>query len=158
MARKNVARKNTPVTAYRDEIFNVDGPLVYFIGTPTNDLVKVGYTTVSFRSRFGRLAAQSPVAVMALGALRFSTVEGARRAEDAIHVMLTKGGRHSHGEWYRLPISGIRSIAGYFQNLGVTYVDASPVVSSVQEADMSEKDAYLASLAEPGTYRATVSW
>lgn len=149
MARKNVARKNNRVTAYQDEIFRVAGPVVYFVGTTANELVKVGHTNSGFRTRFGRLAAQSPVPLMALGVLLFSSADGAKKAEAAIQTMLTNGGRHSHGEWYRLPSDGVQAIVKHFRKLGIIYMGATGAFSVVQETDLTARELYFASLAAP---------
>lgn len=149
MARKDVVRKNNRVTSYQDAIFQSEGPVVYFVGTTANDLVKVGHTVAGFRQRFARIASQSPVPILALGILMFTTGDASQKAEAAIQIMLTKGNRHSHGEWYRLPISGIQSIANHFAKLGVRVVLSDCAGSVVQETCESEQEIYFKSLVAP---------
>src|SRR5687768_5553527 len=113
MAREKVSRRKHHVTAYRDDIFALDGAVVYFVGTSANALVKVGRST-EFRTRFMRMASQSPVPLQVYGLLLFDEDHQARKAEKAIHTMLTHAGRHSHGEWFRIPMESVTKLAKHF--------------------------------------------
>jgi len=141
MAKVIVSRRNNRVTALSDPIFNVVGSVVYFVGTPANDLVKIGVTD-NFRDRFTHMASASPVSLAVYGLLTFKDRPSARKAEKAIHTLLTRGNRHSHGEWFRLPVDGLQPLVSRFSHLGVPFIQCTVASVVLDRADMPRDETY----------------
>jgi hypothetical protein len=75
---------------------HLDAPgWVYFIRSPINGLVKIGYTASHPRGRFRRLAATCPVALEPM-ALRRGSLETERLYHARFAALW------SHGEWFRI--------------------------------------------------------
>lgn len=147
MARGNVSRRKNPASNYRGAIFSCDDPVVYFVGNTANDLVKIGRST-EFRMRFMRMASQSPVPLIVYGVLACSSVGQSAKVEKAVHTMLTRANRHSHGEWFRIPISGVGDLARRLSSFGGRFI-AADYESEIVTGDEQRPESGFAKAAHP---------